>query len=346
MNYRLLGKSGLRVSEMALGTMGFGKDWGWGQTLDEAKEIFNAYVSRGGNFIDTAINYTNGSSENFVGELTASDRGHFVIATKYTLARRPGEPNAAGNSKKNMTESVHTSLKRLRTDYIDLYYLHAWDSTTPIEEVMRALDDLVRQGKVLYIAVSDTPAWVVSMANVMAELRGWSRFVGMQMRYSLADRAAERDLIPMARALDIAVLPWSILGAGVLTGKYNMSSEAQGRAKTWDVPERNYHLADQVLKTAQEMGCTPSQVAIAWVLAQHDARHAPLIPVIGARNVAQLNDNLGALDVTLSDAHLEQLNEASKIELGFPHDFLAGNDIRTYMYGGNYDKIYNHRRLT
>jgi aryl-alcohol dehydrogenase-like predicted oxidoreductase len=344
MNYKLLGKSGLRVSELALGTMGFGQDWGWGQSLDESKAIFDAYVNAGGNFIDTAINYTNGSSEKFVGELTESDREHFVIATKYTLARRRGDPNAAGNARKNMVESVHTSLKRLRTDYIDLYYLHAWDSTTPVEEVMRGFDDLVSQGKVLYIAISDTPAWVVSMANVMAELRGWSRFVGMQARYSLADRAAERDLIPMARALDIAVLPWSVLGAGVLTGKYNQDPEAQGRAKTWNVPQKSYQIAQQVIGMAQETGCTTSQIAIAWVLAQQNPRFAPHIPIVGARNTEQLNDNLGALNVKLSREQLTRLDEASKIEVGFPHDFLAGGDIRTYMYGGMADVIDNHRR--
>lgn len=345
MNFKLLGKSGLRVSELALGTMGFGQDWGWGQSREEAKAIFDAYANAGGNFIDTAINYTNGSSETFVGEFAESEREHFVLATKYTLARRRGDPNAGGNHRKNMMESVHTSLKRLRTDYLDLYYLHAWDFTTPVDEVMRALDDLVRQGKVLYIAVSDTPAWVVSMANVLAELHGWSRFVGMQVRYSLADRAAERDLIPMARALDIAVLPWSILGAGILTGKYNQNTNAQGRAKTWNVPERNYQIAHQVLHIAQETGCTPSQVAIAWILAQQSVQHAPLIPIIGARNVEQLNDNLEALDVKLSAEQLAHLNEATQIELGFPHDYLSENDIRTYMFSGTYERIQNHRRL-
>lgn len=345
MRHKLLGKSGLRVTELALGTMGFGKDWGWGQSLAESKEIFDTYANAGGNFIDTAVNYTNGSSETFVGELTRSDRGHFVIATKYSLRRREGDPNASGNHRKNMVESVNTSLKRLGTDYIDLYYLHAWDYTTPIEEVMRGLDDLVHQGKVLYVGVSDTPAWVISMANVMAELRGWSRFVGTQVRYSLADRAIERDILPMARALDLAVLPWSILGAGVLTAKYNQNGDAQGRAKTWDVPERTYRIADEVKRVAQEASCTPSQVAIAWVLSRRDPQHAPIIPVVGARNVAQLQDNLGALEVQLSPEHLEQLDEASKIDLGFPHDFLASGEIRNYLYSGTYDNIHNHRRV-
>ncbi len=346
MNYKLLGKSGLRISEAALGTMGFGKDWGWGQSFEESKEIFDAYANAGGNLIDTAVNYTNGTSEQYVGELTRSDRGHFVIATKFSLRRREGDPNAAGNHRKNMLESVNTSLKRLGTDYIDLYYLHAWDYTTPVEEVMRGLDDLVRQGKVLYIGVSDTPAWVISMANVMAELRGWSRLVALQVRYSLADRAVERELLPMARALDLAVLPWSVLGAGVLTGKYNLDQSAQGRAKNWNVPERNYQIAQVVLQVAQETGCTPSQVAIAWVLAQQQSGHAPIIPIIGARTVSQLRDNLGALDVRLAPEQLARLDQASKIELGFPHDFLAGSDIRTYLYAGMYERIHDHRRIT
>lgn len=343
MNYKLLGKSGLRVSELALGTMGFGQDWGWGQSRQESKTIFDAYANAGGNFIDTAVNYTNGSSETFVGEFTESDRGHFVISTKYTLARRQGDPNASGNHRKNMVESVNTSLKRLRTDYIDLYWLHAWDYTTPLDEALRALDDLVSQGKVLYLGVSDTPAWIVSMANVTAELRGWSRFVATQIRYSLADRGAERDLLPMARALDIAVMAWSILGAGILTGKYNQNAGAQGRAQAWNVPERNYQIAQEVLGVAHEIGCPPSQVAIAWVLAQQDPHHAPFIPIIGARNVDQLNDNLHALHVKLSPAQLARLDEAGKIELGFPHDFLAGSEIRTFMFAGTYDKIQNHR---
>ncbi len=345
MNYKLLGKSGLRVTEIALGTMGFGQAWGWGQSREESKTIFDAYANAGGNFIDTAVNYTNGASEKFVGEFIQSEREHFVVATKYTLRRREGDPNAAGNQRKNMMESVHTSLKSLRTDYIDLYWLHAWDFMTPFEEIMRGLDDLVRQGKVLYIGISDTPAWIVAMANTMADLRGWARFVGLQIRYSLADRAAERDLLPMARALDIAVTPWSVLGAGILTGKYNQAPDAQGRAKNWQVSPRQYEIAHEVIRVAQERDCATSQVAIAWVLAQQDPRHAPIIPIVGARNVAQLQDNLGALDVKLSAEQLARLDAASEIELGFPHDFLASNEIHNIVYAGQYDKIHNHRSL-
>lgn len=345
MDFKLLGKSGLRVSEIALGTMGFGPDWGWGQTRDESLAIFEAYANVGGNFIDTAVNYTNGTSEKYVGEFAAGDRSHFVLATKYSLRRREGDPNAAGNARKNMRESVETSLRRLKTDYLDLFWLHAWDFTTPVDEVLRGLDDLVRQGKVLYIGISDTPAWIVSMANAVAELRGWSRFVGLQIRYSLADRAAERDLLPMARALDIAVTPWSVLGAGVLTGKYNQNREASGRARTWEVAKRSFQIAQTVLDFASELGCPPAQVAIAWVLAQARPGAAPLIPILGARNVAQLHENLGALDVQLSPDQLTRLDEVSAIELGFPHDFLAGGEVRNILYAGTFGRLHNHRNL-
>jgi aryl-alcohol dehydrogenase-like predicted oxidoreductase len=221
MRYKLLGNSGLRVAELALGTMTFGEDWGWGASKEESRKIWDCYAKAGGNFIDTSVNYTNGSAESFVGDFAAGDRDHFVLSTKFTLARRQGDPNAAGNHRKNMMNSVETSLRHLKTDYIDLLWLHAWDFTTSIEEVMRGLDDLVRQGKVLYVGISDSPAWVVSAANTMAELRGWSRFAGLQVRYNLADRDVERDLLPMARAFGLAVMPWSVLGAGTLTGKYN-----------------------------------------------------------------------------------------------------------------------------
>ena len=218
MRYKLLGKSGLRVSELVLGTMTFGEDWGWGASQEVSRQMFDAYANAGGNFIDTANRYTNGTSERFVGDFIAADREHFVVATKYTLMTRSGDPNAAGNQRKNMVQALEASLKRLRTDYVDLFWVHAWDFLTPVEEVMRGLDDLVRAGKVLYVGISDTPAWVVAQANTLADLRGWSRFVGLQLRYSLADRAAERDLLPMARALDIGVMAWSEVGAGRLTG--------------------------------------------------------------------------------------------------------------------------------
>jgi len=344
MRYKLFGKSGLRVSEVALGTMTFGEDWGWGADKETSKGVFDAYADAGGNFIDTANRYTEGTSEKFVGEFIHSDREHFVLATKYTLKTRQGDPNFSGNHRKNMIQSVNASLKRLNTDYLDLLWLHAWDFMTPVDEVLRGLDDLVRQGKVLYIGISDTPAWVVSMANTMAELRGWSRFVGLQIRYSLADRAAERDLLPMARALDIAVTPWSVLGAGVLTGKYNADPKSEGRVANWGTAERDLKLAQEVTNVAQAIGATPSQVAIAWVLHQQHPNHAPIIPLLGARKAEQIKENLGALDVKLSVDNLAHLNEASKIELGFPHEFLTSDGVLDVVFSGTYNLIDNHRR--
>jgi aryl-alcohol dehydrogenase-like predicted oxidoreductase len=340
MRYKLLGRSGLRVSEMVLGTMTFGTDWGWGASLEESRKIFDAYANAGGNFIDTANRYTNGTSEQYVGDFIAGDRGHWVVASKYTLKTRDGDPSFSGSHRKNLAQSLEASLQRLKTDYLDLYWVHAWDEFTPADELMRALDDVVRQGKVLYVGVSDTPAWVVARANTMADLRGWSPFVGLQIRYSLADRAAERDLLPMARALDLAVTPWSILGAGVLTGKYASGEKVEGRAARWDsIPERPQAIAREVTAVAQAAGVTPSQVAIAWVRQQPGV----ILPILGARTAAQLADNLGALAVTLSPEQMERLNAASPIDLGFPHDFLAGREIRDLVYGGAYGQIDAHR---
>ena len=282
MRYKLFGKSGLRVSELALGTMTFGEDWGWGASREESRKIFDAFAEAGGNFIDTANRYTNGTSEKFVGEFIASERGHFVLATKYSLFTRHGDPNAAGNQRKNMVQSLEASLKRLNTDYIDVYWVHAWDFMTPVEEVMRALDDMVRAGKILYVGISDTPAWIVSRANMLAELRGWTPFVGLQIRYSLLDRAVERDLLPMARTLDIAVTPWGALGTGILSGKYNREG-GSGRVSTWGpIDPKKLAIAEEVIKIADEIGRTPSQVALNWVRQQPGV----IIPIVGAKTLA------------------------------------------------------------
>ncbi len=340
MKYKLLGKSGLRISELALGTMTFGTDWGWGADKETSKQIFDAYANAGGNFVDTANRYTNGTSEKYVGEFIAADRDHFVLATKYTLFDRANDPNFGGNHRKNMMRSVEGSLKRLNTDFIDLLWVHAWDFMTPVEEVLRGLDDLVRAGKVLYVGISDTPAWIVSQANTMADLRGWSRFVGLQIRYSLLDRAAERDLLPMARAFDMAVTPWSVLGAGILTGKYNQTQDADGRIAQWGtVPERDLAIAAKVVKVAEEIGRTPSQVALNWVRQQPGV----IVPLVGARRLSQIEDNLGALDFQLTDEQISRLDEASRIDLDFPHDFLASDEVRGVVYGGAYEQIENHR---
>src|SRR5271157_4406228 len=237
MNYQLLGRSGLRVSDLCLGTMTFGEDWGWGAAKDEARKIYDIYREAGGNFIDTANIYTNGSSEKLVGEFIASHREEVVLATKYTNAAtgfsgQPGtDANAGGNQRKNMVQAVEASLRRLGTDYIDLYWLHIWDQLTPVEEVMRGFDDLVRAGKVLYVGISDAPAWVVAKSNTLAELRGWTRYVGLQIEYSLLERTVERELIPMAKDQQMTVLAWSPLRGGALTGKYLAGDSAGADAR-------------------------------------------------------------------------------------------------------------------
>lgn len=342
MRYKLLGRSGLRVSELALGTMTFGEEWGWGASKQESRRMFDAYAEAGGNFLDTANRYTEGTSERYLGDFIAADRDHWVVATKYTLWTRRDDPNFSGNHRKNMIQACEASLERLGTDYIDLYWVHAWDFTTPIEEVMRGLDDLVSAGKVLYVGISDTPAWIVSRANTIADFRGWSPFVGLQIRYSLIDRTAEADLLPMARALDLAVTPWSVLGAGVLTGKYSRGNQPdEGRALAGAATrERNLEIAESVVSIADEIGCTPSQVAITWARQQDGV----VIPLIGARNLPQLADNLGALEVCLSDDQLATLDEVSRVDLGFPHNFVTDPNILDIVSGGSWERLDNHRR--
>ncbi len=340
MRYKLLGKSGLRVSELCLGTMTFGTEWGWGATKTESRKIFNAYANAGGNFIDTANRYTEGTSEKIVGELVAADREHFVLATKYTLHMRRDDPNFCGNHRKNMVQSLEASLRRLGTDYLDLFWVHAWDFMTPVEEVMRGLDDLVRAGKVLYVGISDTPAWIVSQANTMAALRGWTPFVALQIKYSLLERTVERDLMPMARAFDLAVTPWGILGGGVLTGKYNQGKGKGGRVEMMDgLIKEQLAMAAKILKMAEKVGCTPSQVALNWVRQQPGL----ILPIIGARTVKQVKDNIGALEYSLTRGQLAILDKASRIEPGFPHEFLAKENIRDIVFGGTQDMVDNHR---
>ncbi len=334
MRYRLLGRSGLKVSELALGAMTFGTESGIGVDKDESRRVYERFRDAGGNFIDTANVYSAGTSETFLGEFIASERDRVVLATKYTGPTRSRDVNAAGNSRKNMMTSIHDSLRRLDTDYIDLYWVHARDYLTPIDEVMRGLDDLVRSGKVLYVGVSDTPAWVVSQANTLAELRGWTPFVGLQIRYSLVDRTVERELLPMARALDLAVTPWGIVGSGVLTGKYNSDPNTDGRARRREMlSERSLRIAAEVTAVADELGVTPSQVAIAWVR----QGEGNIVPLVGARTVTQLEENLGCLHLNLSDEHKQRLDEVSAIAPGFPHDMLRPQAQATAR------RVHNHR---
>ena len=341
MRYKILGRSGLRVSELCLGTMTFGEAWGWGAPQPESRRIFNAYAAAGGNFIDTANRYTDGQSETLVGKFIAADRDHFVLATKYTLFDRKGDPNFAGNHRKNLVRSVEGSLRRLNTDRIDLLWMHAWDGVTPVEEVMRGLDDMVRAGKVLYVGVSDTPAWVVAQANTLAVLRGWTPFVGLQIEYSLIQRAPERELLPMAQAFDLAVTPWAILARGILSGKYSQKERAdKGRASQWGIlHERSMRIAAAVADAAAGLGCSPAQVAINWI------RQKPgvMVPILGARTLDQIRDNLACLEHVLPPEVAQHLDEVSRIELGFPHEFLASDGVRELIFSGTFDQIDRHR---
>jgi len=312
MRYTLLGRSGLRVSELALGTMTFGEDWGWGASKDESRRILDHFLDAGGNFVDTASNYTDGQSEEIVGELVASDRDHFVVATKYTLTSRPADPNAGGNQRKNLVRTLDTSLRRLGTDYVDLLWLHMWDGMTPVEEVVRALDDLVASGKVHYVGISDTPAWVVSRAVTLAEQRGWAPFVAVQAPYSLLDRDVERELLPMASSLALTLTPWGMLEGGALTGKYLDEDDTPRRYD--GVGPRANGVAREVIAVAEELGATPAQVAIAWVRSQ--PWHT--VPIVGARTAAQLHDDLGALELTLPVEIRDALDEVSAPPSGYP----------------------------
>jgi aryl-alcohol dehydrogenase-like predicted oxidoreductase len=346
MNYHLLGRSGLRVSELCLGAMTFGEDWGWGASKDESRRIYKAFREAGGNFVDTANVYTGGNSERFVGEFIAGHREEVVLATKYTNSRLIGttsDPNASGNQRKNMVQAVEASLKRLGTDYIDLYWLHIWDALTPVEEVMRAFDDLVRAGKVLYVGISDAPAWLVAKSNTLADLRGWTPYVGLQIEYSLLERTVERELLPMATDFGLSVVAWSPLRNGILTGKYlpeNTHASDNGRMNspmmkgfgietgTTDVVVR------ETIAVAKELGVSAAQVALAWL------RTRPaVIPIVGATKIAQFEDNLRSLNVELSSEQRERLDLVSAVPLGFPQDLYNSAGIDAFRFGGMRDRI-------
>jgi aryl-alcohol dehydrogenase-like predicted oxidoreductase len=341
MKYRLLGNSGLRVSEVSLGTMTFGEDWGWGSPKDESRKIYDTYRAAGGNFIDTANIYTNGSSENLLGEFIHDHRQSVVLATKYTNANAGTDPNAAGNHRKSMVQALEGSLRRLKTDYIDLYWLHNWDQMTPVEEIMRAFDDLVHQGKVLYIGISDAPAWWIAQANTLAELRGWTQFIGLQIEYSLIERTVERELIPMAKAFKLGLVAWSPIAGGLLSGKYHSGGGADGRysAESAKSFKRTGEAVDRIVaalqKTSQQVGRSLAQVALAWLR----YRDIPVIPIVGARRISQLQDNLASLELELTRGQIAALDEASAIEMGFPHDFYENEFVKTLAYGGLRDQI-------
>jgi aryl-alcohol dehydrogenase-like predicted oxidoreductase len=336
MRYRLFGRSGLRISEVCLGTMTFGDAWGadWGAAKGESEQILRAFLDAGGNFIDTANGYTNGQSEEWLGQWIPPLREKIVLATKYSFNTSPGDPNAGGNHRKNLVQALNASLRRLRTDYIDIFWVHVWDFTTPVDELLRALDDLVRAGKILHVGVSNTPAWIVSQANAIAHLRGWTPFVGLQIEYNLLERTVERDLIPMARAFGIGITAWSPLAGGVLTGKYrNRSGAAPTSVRAQLASRRLTQRTEEIVRAVSEIAeaheTGPAQIALAWVAGRgHD-----ITPILGARTLQQFRQNLGFLTVRLTAEETDRLKQVSAIEMGFPHQFL--DDVRNgRMPGG------------
>src|SRR5882757_6202722 len=323
-HYITLGRSGLRVSPFCLGAMTFGEDLGWGSSVEESQQILDHFIERGGNFIDTANLYTEGHSEKIIGDHVGRDsnkRDRLVIATKFSGNHYPGDPNGGGSGRKSIIAACEQSLRRLQTDYIDLYWLHNWDKNTPIEETMAALEDLVRAGKVRYLGVSDTPAWKVAEANVMARFRGWSAFIGLQIEYSLLERTVEQELVPMARELGVGITPWSPLKSGMLSGKYTRGNAGQVKTDRGFIAdnfltERTYAIVDELHVIAKAHQSTVARVALAWVQAQPGVTST----IIGARRLAQLEDNLKALEVKLSAEELGRLEALTKPTFGFPQN--------------------------
>jgi aryl-alcohol dehydrogenase-like predicted oxidoreductase len=328
MRYGLFGTTGLRVSELFLGAMTFGEQGGVGAPPEECARILDAYADAGGNVIDTAINYRGGQSEEILGDLLTGRRDRFVLSTKYTVSRDRDDPNGAGNHRKNLRLSLETSLRRLRTSYIDIYWAHMWDRHTPLEETMRALDDEVRAGKILYIGVSDTPAWVVSRANTLAQWHGWTPFTGLQVPYNLLRRDIERELLPMAEAANMTVAAWSPLADGILSGKFTRQTAEPGtRIAPATLSEHQRAVAGTVADVAGDLGVTPAQVAIAWTRAQSPAVH----PIIGARRLSQVEDNLGAAGLELPAGALTRLDAATQIDPGFPTTFIR--ETTAWVFG-------------
>lgn len=325
-HYVTLGNSGLRVSPLCLGTMTFGTDWGWGSSEDESHKILERYIELGGNFIDTANLYTKGHSEVIIGNYLTKKkirRDQLVVATKFFGNLYSGDPNGGGANRKSIYAALERSLKRLNTDYIDLYWMHCWDKFTPVEETMSTLNDLVREGKIRYIGFSDTPAWKTAQAQLIAKFRNWIPLIALQIEYSLLERTVEGELIPMALELGLGVTPWSPLKGGVLSGKYTRENAgkvdaARGEWVTMHLNEKTYKLIDMLIRVAKEIGATPSRVALAWTQAQAGVSSS----IIGVRTLAQLEDNIGALDIVLSKEQLAALNDASKPSLNFPYDFV------------------------
>lgn len=326
-HYVTLGRSGLRVSPFCLGTMTFGEDFGWGSSVADSQAILDRFIERGGNFLDTANLYTKGHSEKIIGDHLAQapgKRDRLVIATKFSANHYPGDPNGGGSGRKSIVNACEQSLRRLRTDYIDLYWLHNWDRHTPIDETMAALHDLVRAGKVRYLGISDTPAWKTTQAQMIAQFRGWTPFIGLQVEYSLLERTVEGELIPMAQELGMGVTPWSPLRSGLLSGKYTRANAAtvQPDKRTWvagALNEEAYRVIDELQTIARELDSTPARVAVAWV----QGRPGVSSTILGARTLQQLDDNLAAIDVKLGADHIARLDALTRPKLNFPAEFLG-----------------------
>jgi aryl-alcohol dehydrogenase-like predicted oxidoreductase len=327
--YTTLGRTGLRVSPLCLGTMTFGTEWGFGAEEDVSKKQFARYVDAGGNFIDTADGYTEGHAEELVGRLVADGklRDRLVIATKYTFGAQPGNPNAGGNGRKNLYRALEGSLRRLRTDYVDLYYLHAWDTITPIEEVLSTLNDLVREGKILHYGMSDTPAWYFARMQTIAEKEGKERIATLQLEYSLAERNIEREHIPAAQELGIGLCPWSPLAGGFLSGKYKREGDTgRGEGRLTGprsifnkFTEHNWRVLGLLLDVSKQIGRPPAQVALNWLAGQPGVTST----ILGARTMAQLDDNLAALDFAIPAELLKRLDEGSAPEDVHPYNFYV-----------------------
>src|SRR6478735_1751454 len=326
-HYVTLGRSGLRVSPLCLGAMTFGEDLGWGSSVAESEQIIDRFVELGGNFIDTANFYTKSHSEKIIGDHIGrhpARRDRLVIATKFSGNLYPGDPNGGGSGRKSLISACENSLRRLQTDYIDLYWLHIWDANTPIEETMAALDDLVRAGKVRYLGVSDTPAWKIAEANLIARFRGWSSFIGLQIEYSLLQRTVAQDLVPMAGEFGLGITPWSPLKSGALSGKYTRENAGQLKADRGflidsALNEKTYAVVDELGVIAKAHDSTVARVALSWVQSQPGVTST----IIGARRLAQLEDNVKALDVKPTTAELARLDALTKPTFGFPQNMAA-----------------------
>lgn len=327
MKQKILGKTGLRVSELCLGTMTFGEDFGWGSSAEESRKVFHAYLDKGGNFLDTADFYTNGSSETIIGNLSQGMRDRLVITSKYTFSGDPANSNAGGNQRKNMMRAVEQSLRRLKTDHIDLYMVHIWDRLTPIGEIMRGLDDLVSAGKILYAGMSDAPAWWIAKANEYAAQHDRTKFSTLQMEYNLIERGIEREILPLAKYDELAIMAWSPLASGLLSGKYRNLQDA-GQSKRGQIADarltiQNIDIIKALNGIANQLQVSPAALALKWLMLQY----RQVFPIVGARNPEQLIDNLSCLDISINEEQLQVLNDVSKIRPGFPYDIVNDEKI-------------------